>query len=188
MSAMLRVRDLVKHFPVRQGLFGRSTSTVRAVDGVSFELAAGKTFAIVGESGCGKSTVARLLLRLIEPTSGQLELDGHDLIAADATAMREALLRGQVRDVADILMRSWASKKRTAKGIATEAVDRLFDHGMANGAWGGKVSGAGGGGFLMFCTDPENRYRLVSALNEAGGQATSVSFTFEGAEAWSVPR
>ena len=57
-----------------------------------------------------------------------------------------------------------------------------------DGAWGGKVSGAGGGGFLMFCTDPENRYRLVSALNEAGGQATSVSFTFEGAEAWSVPR
>ena len=111
----------------------------------------------------------------------------HEL-KADATAMREALLRGQVRDVADILMRSWAAKKRTAKGIATECVDRLFDHGMANGAWGGKVSGAGGGGFLMFCTDPENRYCLVSALNEAGGQATSVSFTFEGAEAWSVPR
>ncbi len=95
MSAMLRVRDLVKHFPVRQGLFGRSTSTVRAVDGVSFELAPGKTFAIVGESGCGKSTVARLLLRLIEPTSGQLELDGHDLIAADATAMRR--LRGLIQ-------------------------------------------------------------------------------------------
>jgi energy-coupling factor transporter ATP-binding protein EcfA2 len=86
MSAMLRVRDLVKHFPVRQGLFGRSTRTVRAVDGVSFELAPGKTFAIVGESGCGKSTVARLLLRLIEPTAGALELDGHNLIAADASA------------------------------------------------------------------------------------------------------
>jgi len=95
MSAMLQVRDLVKHFPVRQGLFGRSSSTVRAVDGVSFELAPGKTFAIVGESGCGKSTVARLLLRLIEPTSGQLELDGHNLIAADASAMRR--LRGLIQ-------------------------------------------------------------------------------------------
>ena len=95
MSAMLRVRDLVKHFPVRQGLFGRSTSTVRAVDGVSFDLAAGKTFAIVGESGCGKSTVARLLLRLIEPTGGQLELDGHDLIAAEAGTMRR--LRGLIQ-------------------------------------------------------------------------------------------
>ena len=128
-----------------------------------------------------------------EQIDGLTSMDAQTLasmheLKADATAMREALLRGQVRDVADILMRSWASKKRTAKGIATEAVDRLFDHGMANGAWGGKVSGAGGGGFLMFCTDPENRYRLVSALNEAGGQATSVSFTFEGAEAWSVPR
>ncbi len=95
MSAMLRVNGLVKHFPVRQGLFGRSTSTVRAVDGVSFELAPGRTFAIVGESGCGKSTVARLLLRLIEPTAGQLELDGHDLIAADASAMRR--LRGLIQ-------------------------------------------------------------------------------------------
>ena len=109
-------------------------------------------------------------------------------LKADATSMKDAMLRGEVRTVAEILMRSWAAKKRTAKGIATETVDRLFDHGMANGAWGGKVSGAGGGGFLMFCTDPENRYRLISALNEAGGQASAVKFTFDGAEAWSVPR
>ena len=109
-------------------------------------------------------------------------------LKADATAMREAILQGKVREVAEILMRSWAAKKRTAKGIATATVDRLFDHGLANGAWGGKVSGAGGGGFLMFCTDPENRYRLTSALNDAGGQASSVKFTFDGVEAWSVPR
>jgi D-glycero-alpha-D-manno-heptose-7-phosphate kinase len=113
---------------------------------------------------------------------------GMHSLKADATAMREAMLQGQVRDVADILMRSWAAKKRTAKGIATEQVDRLFEHGMAHGAWGGKVSGAGGGGFLMFCTDPENRYHLISALNAAGGQASSIKFTFDGAEAWSVPR
>ena len=109
-------------------------------------------------------------------------------LKADATAMKDAMLRGEVRTVAEILMRSWEAKKRTAKGITTDTVDRLFDHGMANGAWGGKVSGAGGGGFLMFCTDPENRYRLISALNEAGGQASAVKFTFDGAEAWSVPR
>lgn len=115
-------------------------------------------------------------------------LAGMHSLKADATAMREAMLRGEIRAVADILMRSWAAKKRTASGIATEAVDRLFEHGLANGAWGGKVSGAGGGGFLMFCTDPENRYRLITALNAAGGQASSVKFTFDGAEAWSVPR
>ena len=115
-------------------------------------------------------------------------LAGMHSLKADATAMREAMLRGEIRAVADILMRSWAAKKRTASGIATEVAHRLFEHGLANGAWGGKVSGAGGGGFLMFCTDPENRYRLITALNAAGGQASSVKFTFDGAEAWSVPR
>jgi D-glycero-alpha-D-manno-heptose-7-phosphate kinase len=109
-------------------------------------------------------------------------------LKADAAVMREALLKGDMRDLSAILMRSWEAKKRTAKGIATDAVNRLFDLAMAEGAWGGKVSGAGGGGFLMFCTDPENRYHLISALNAAGGRASSVKVTFEGAEAWSVPR
>jgi len=75
-------------------------------------------------------------------------------LKADAAVMREALLKGDMRDLSAILMRSWEAKKRTAKGIATDAVNRLFDLAMAEGAWGGKVSGAGGGGFLMFCTDP----------------------------------
>ena len=106
----------------------------------------------------------------------------------DASAMKDAILRGRIREVADILLRSWAAKKRTAKGIATDSVDRLFEIAMAKGAWGGKVSGAGGGGFLMFCVDPENRYRLIQSLNAEGGQASSVKLTFDGAEAWTVPR
>jgi len=128
-----------------------------------------------------------------EQIDGLESLDEQTLAAMhqlkeDAGLMKLAMLRGDVRGVAKVLMRSWDAKKRTAKGIATEAVDRLFDIGMAEGAWGGKVSGAGGGGFLMFCTDPENRYQLISALNAAGGQASSIKFTFDGAEAWSVPR
>ncbi len=107
-------------------------------------------------------------------------------LKADASAMKEAMLAGDLREVAAVLMRSWEAKKRTADGIATTEVDRLFETAMAGGAWGGKVSGAGGGGFLMFCTDPENRYRLTQALNAAGGQAGAVKFTFDGAEAWSV--
>ncbi|WP_304171050.1 dehydrogenase [Phenylobacterium aquaticum] len=106
----------------------------------------------------------------------------------DAALMKDAILRGRTREVAEILLRSWAAKKRTAKGIATDTVDRLFELAMAHGAWGGKVSGAGGGGFLMFCTDPENRFRLIQTLNAAGGQASSVKLTFDGAEAWTVPR
>ncbi len=96
MSALLRVEGLVKHFPVRTGLFGRSVAAVRAVDGVSFELAAGRSFAIVGESGCGKSTVARLLLRLIEPDAGRIELDGVDLRAADGPTLRALRARIQL--------------------------------------------------------------------------------------------
>jgi D-glycero-alpha-D-manno-heptose-7-phosphate kinase len=128
-----------------------------------------------------------------EQIDGLESLDQQTLAAMhqlkeDAGLMKQAMLRGDVRGVAKVLTRSWDAKKRTAKGIATEAVDRLFDIGMAEGAWGGKVSGAGGGGFLMFCTDPENRYQLIAALNAAGGQASSIKFTFDGAEAWSVPR
>jgi peptide/nickel transport system ATP-binding protein/oligopeptide transport system ATP-binding protein len=95
MSALLRAEGLVKHFPIRSGLMGRSTAAVRAVDGVSFSVAAGSTFAIVGESGCGKSTVARVLLRLIEPDAGRIEVDGQDLRAADAAALRR--LRGRIQ-------------------------------------------------------------------------------------------
>ena len=115
-------------------------------------------------------------------------LDGMHRLKQDAMAMKEAVLEGDIRRVARVLMRSWEAKKMTAAGIATPKVDALFDLALGEGAWGGKVSGAGGGGFLMFCTDPENRYRLTAALNEAGGAASAVKFTLDGAEAWSVPR
>ena len=68
MTALLEVEGLVKHFVAARSLFGRATAHVKAVDGVSFRVEAGKTLALVGESGCGKSTVSRLVLRLIEPT------------------------------------------------------------------------------------------------------------------------
>jgi D-glycero-alpha-D-manno-heptose-7-phosphate kinase len=131
---------------------------------------------------------AGIIARQVE---GLRQMDGSVIenmhrLKADASAMKEAMLGGDIREVGRVLMRSWEAKKGTASGIATPLVDDLFDLAMAQGAWGGKVSGAGGGGFLMFCTDPENRYRLTSALNEAGGQASAVKFTFDGAEAWSV--
>ena len=69
-APLLKVDKLVKHFPVKGGLLRREVGRVQAVDGVSFELAKGETLGVVGESGCGKSTTGRCILRLIEPTSG----------------------------------------------------------------------------------------------------------------------
>ena len=85
---LLRVDNLVKHFPVRRGLFGRQTGAVRAVDGVSFDVEVGTTLALVGESGCGKSTTGRLVLRLLEPTSGAVRFAGANLFELDGEAMR----------------------------------------------------------------------------------------------------
>ena len=79
MTALLEVDGLVKHFVASRSVFGTATAHVRAVDGVSFAVEAGKTLALVGESGCGKSTVSRLVLRLIEPDAGSVRFEGRDL-------------------------------------------------------------------------------------------------------------
>ena len=76
---LIEVKHLVKYFPVRPGLFQRVRDYVRAVDDVSFVIRAGETLGMVGESGCGKTTVGRTLLRLVEPTSGSVILDGQDV-------------------------------------------------------------------------------------------------------------
>lgn len=86
---MLEVRGLTKHFRAGDGLFGLGTELVRAVDDVSFSIGAGETFGLVGESGCGKTTVGRCVLRLIEPTAGSVLFEGEDLTTLDRTRLRE---------------------------------------------------------------------------------------------------
>ncbi|MCA0376992.1 MAG: ABC transporter ATP-binding protein [Gemmatimonadetes bacterium] len=87
-TALLRVRGLTKHFPVRSGWLQRVTGAVRAVDDVSFDIARGETLALVGESGCGKTTTGRTLLRLVEPTRGTVHYDGTDVTALSGEALR----------------------------------------------------------------------------------------------------
>jgi peptide/nickel transport system ATP-binding protein/oligopeptide transport system ATP-binding protein len=94
--ALLEVKDLARRFVARRSMFGRPTAHVNAVDGVSFVVEAGKTLAVVGESGCGKSTVSRLVLRLIEPDSGSIHFEGRDLLAMDAGQLRAFRREAQI--------------------------------------------------------------------------------------------
>ena len=94
--ALLEVENLVKQFAADRNLFGRPTAFVKAVDGVSFRVDAGETLALVGESGCGKSTVSRLALRLIEPDAGRIRFEGHDLLALDANELRAFRRQAQI--------------------------------------------------------------------------------------------
>lgn len=88
MNSLLEVRNLTKHYPVRRGLFATTRLTVKAVDGVSFDLQKGETLGLVGESGCGKSTTGRCIIRLIEPTSGEIRFDQQDLLKLQRSEMR----------------------------------------------------------------------------------------------------
>src|SRR5258707_976283 len=96
MSALLEVNDLKKHFPLRRGFWGAGKAVVYAVDGVSFHIDKGETLALVGESGCGKSTVGRAVLRLFEITAGQVVLDGRRIDDLAAAALRPLRRRMQV--------------------------------------------------------------------------------------------
>jgi oligopeptide transport system ATP-binding protein len=118
-QTLLKVDKLVKHFPIRGGLLQRETGRVHAVDGVSFTLNSGETLGVVGESGCGKSTMGRCVLRLIEPTSGEVWFEGKNVTAMDADA-----LRAMARDMQIIFQDPYASlnPRMTVGSIIGEAL------------------------------------------------------------------
>jgi oligopeptide/dipeptide ABC transporter ATP-binding protein len=87
-DTLIEVKNLTKYFPAGEGLFGRGTGVVKALDDVSFTIRKGETFGLVGESGCGKTTTGRCILRLIEPTSGAVNFEGKDLLSVDAARLR----------------------------------------------------------------------------------------------------
>ncbi|MBI2822749.1 MAG: dipeptide ABC transporter ATP-binding protein [Acidobacteria bacterium] len=86
--ALLHVRDLAKHFPIRSGLLHRTVGCVRAVDGISFDIHQGETFGLVGESGCGKTTAGRAILRLVEPTRGSVAFRDQNVLAATGVTLK----------------------------------------------------------------------------------------------------
>jgi peptide/nickel transport system ATP-binding protein/oligopeptide transport system ATP-binding protein len=127
-DALVEVRGLAKHFPLTRGVVLRRTAgAVRAVDGVSFDVRRGETLGIVGETGCGKTTTARMMLRLLEPTSGAIAFDGEDITRADS-----ARLKALRRDMQMVFQDPYSAlnPRHTAGSIIAEP---FAIHGLARG-------------------------------------------------------
>ena len=159
MSPLLEVNDLQMHFPVRQGVFNRSTQFNRAVDGVSFHINPGETLGLVGESGCGKSTLGRCIVRLYEPTGGTVAFEGRDITHLRSGALRP--LRQNIQMIFQDPMESLNSR-HTVGEILEEPL---------------MVQGIG--------TVAERKQRVRELLNIVGLPARSVSrypFEFSGGQ------
>ncbi|HEY2006461.1 MAG TPA: dipeptide ABC transporter ATP-binding protein [Solirubrobacteraceae bacterium] len=125
---LIEVRDLVKHFPIRRGiLFQRQIGAVKAVDGISFDVVKGETLGIVGETGCGKSTTARLLCRLMDPTSGTVEFDGRDVFAQKGDD-----LKALHRDMQMVFQDPYSSLN-PRKSVGSIIADPFVIHGLYTG-------------------------------------------------------
>lgn len=115
---------------------------------------------------------------------GGKSLDAMHQLREDAKRMKEALLKGDILAFAQIMGGSWEAKKATSTRISNAEIDRVYEAAIANGAYSGKVSGAGGGGFMMFLVEPVNRPHLTSVLRSFGGQVMPAHFVPDGAQAW----
>ena len=126
-TPVLEVEGLKKHFPVKKGVIRRTVGQVYAVDGVSFHVGEAETLGLVGESGCGKSTVARTVLRLLEPTAGAIRLGGHDI-----TRLSKAALRPHRREMQIIFQDPFSSlnPRMSAGDIVGEPLEV---HGLVRG-------------------------------------------------------
>ncbi|RME58510.1 dipeptide ABC transporter ATP-binding protein [Candidatus Parcubacteria bacterium] len=125
-EVLIRVENLVKHFPIYRGVFRRQVGAVRAVDGVSFDIYRGETLGLVGESGCGKTTLGRTILQLYKPTSGKVIFDGVDLVTLSDNEMR------QMRQRLQIIFQDPYASLNPRMTIGDTLAEPLRVHGMGN--------------------------------------------------------
>lgn len=149
------------------------------------ELEASMLTCFTGQSRVSSKIIAEQSANMT--ASRENVIDALHALKADAQSMKLALLKGEVRQIAEIMERSWLAKKRTASSITNDEIEALYSFATENGALAGKVSGAGGGGFVIFVAKAEMRPQLIRKLNERGLQAQAIQFTDKGCEAWNRP-
>ncbi|MCT7606959.1 dehydrogenase [Aliarcobacter butzleri] len=113
-------------------------------------------------------------------------LDAMHEVKEDAILMKESLLKGDIDNFSKILGKSWEAKKRVSSSISNNEIDKVYDIAMQNGAYSGKVSGAGGGGFMFFMVEPTKKLKLIRELNKQQGEVINFEFVKDGAKGWKI--
>lgn len=136
--------------------------------------------------------VSRESARIIADQSGNVESGSADAIEAmhglkrEAQVMKECLLKGDFDGIVKSMQQGWESKKRSAKSVSNSHIEEIYDAAISAGALAGKVSGAGGGGFMMFFVPPDKRMNVIRKLSQFEGQVSNCHFTKQGTQAWKV--
>jgi D-glycero-alpha-D-manno-heptose-7-phosphate kinase len=149
-----------------------------------YELQYALVFAHVGGSHAGGGIIDRQVARY--RSGAEDAIAATDRIKELAGAMKRELLLGNLREFGELLDKAWQAKRLLAEGISNERIDALYAAAREAGAWGGKISGAGGGGFMYFLADPERRFAVQEAVVANGGELASLSFVSEGAISWTA--
>jgi D-glycero-alpha-D-manno-heptose-7-phosphate kinase len=146
-----------------------------------------ETSLVLFNSGVSRSSAAIIEKQTANLVGGKGDtLDAMHEIKSDAFGMKECLLKGDIRGFAGFMRKSWEAKKRLADSISTAHIDEVHNAATAAGALAGKVSGAGGGGFMTFLVDPSRRVDVIRALRQQDGQVMTCHFTGHGTEGWKI--
>jgi D-glycero-alpha-D-manno-heptose-7-phosphate kinase len=163
---------------------GAVVNPLRLREEVLYELEYSLVFAYVGGQHFSSHIIERQVGNFERRESSAVE--AMDRLKALAYEMKRALLLGDVRRFGELLHEGWQSKKLMAEGISNQRIDEVYEAARAAGALGGKVSGAGGGGYMFFVVEPQRRFAVQDALRQHGAEPVRFAFTQEGMRAWKV--